>query len=406
MPSARTVSEKTSSPSTSTVTRAAGSPARVSTAPTARAAEEPPGAPIVPYPSPAGPSFPAAATTSVPSVRAPATASCLGAVRERCVRLDDGGERDGRRVADVAVAVGVDGPLEPGQHRIGPSDDLVATAHPLPAEHADRQDRRAGSDAGRAFGSRRSGDDAGHPRAVSLDPPVRAPAGERAPVAVDQVDSGEHASSEGRMRGVDPGVEHGDRDSCAVGAGYRQAAGGGADRSRAAHRRRGERRRIDRANRVDAHHAGRALERDECSGAEHGREAVERAGIGMERRDLHPLGREDAQEAPLERLCPLDVRPLCLRGQPALLHPLGERRPGQDDDHPASGRKRAPPLERALPGLRRAPLLGGAGARKRADEHESDADDCHEGKGRRQAEITQTRRVHPTQDSRRAGVPA
>ena len=51
---------------------------RRSAAPTVSAAGAPPGAPTVPYPSPAGPSFPAAATTSVPSSSAPATALLSG----------------------------------------------------------------------------------------------------------------------------------------------------------------------------------------------------------------------------------------------------------------------------------------------------------------------------------------
>ena len=74
-----------------------------------------------PNPGPGRPSFPTGATTSVPSGRAGRSAR-LRARGEGRVRLDAADERNRRGVLDIAVAVGVDCTLEPGEQEIAAAE--------------------------------------------------------------------------------------------------------------------------------------------------------------------------------------------------------------------------------------------------------------------------------------------
>ncbi len=89
------------------------------------------------------PSFPAGATTSVSSASAPATACDSGLSAKEANGSASADERDPRRVVGVAVAVRVDGPVEPGDQLVGARvDGAAAVGVRLPAGNADRQHGR------------------------------------------------------------------------------------------------------------------------------------------------------------------------------------------------------------------------------------------------------------------------
>ena len=169
-PSGSSRSSRTRSPARTT-TRTTAVSRRRSAAPTVRAAGAPPGPPMLPYPGPAGPSFPAGTTTSVSSRRRARDRARDRPVGERGERLGDADDRDARRVEHVAVGVGVDRQLEAGEQLVGAAvDGEPAFGARLPAGDADRQDRRAGRDAPDATRTAAADEQAGDLRAVALEP--------------------------------------------------------------------------------------------------------------------------------------------------------------------------------------------------------------------------------------------
>ena len=226
-PSSDAPSAKTVSPSTLTVSRLVTTAGRVSAAPTASAVgADPPER--RPFRSSRPPRDRRSRQARRRACRAPARPRPHGlrAVREGRVRLDDGRQRQLRGVVDVAVAVGVDGPLEPGEQHVVPARCSGSRPGPrasrAPGSAAPAAPGATPRDAVRPAGA---GDDPGHARAVRLDARavVRSWLGLGVSVAVDEVDAGEHPAAQGRMSAVDAGVEHRDRDAAAVGAGKRDA---------------------------------------------------------------------------------------------------------------------------------------------------------------------------------------
>ena len=212
----------TSSPRRST-TRTCGCSVRPSVAATASAAGAPAGPATEPNAGPAPPSFPAGVDDERVQVERALDGLRLRAVRERRVRLDDSDERDADRVVLVAVAVRVDGAVEPGDQLIAPAvDELTAVGRRLPARDADRQDARLGRDAAQAARAVRADEDAGELRPVPLElrAVLRVRARGRVAAAFEHVDARKHAAVEVGMRRVDAGVEQRDRDAVTVEAGH------------------------------------------------------------------------------------------------------------------------------------------------------------------------------------------
>ena len=135
---------------------ARGRPARPRRARPARRAGEP----TVPLPGAAAPSLPAGATTSVPSPAAPGDGLRLRRVGEARVGRVDADQRDRHVVGRVAVAVGVDGALEPGEQLVGRPHRLDRAA----GRGAQRRDR---------IGSTRSPAAASTPASASRSSPRR-----------------------------------------------------------------------------------------------------------------------------------------------------------------------------------------------------------------------------------------
>ena len=136
------------------------------------------------------------------------------AVAEGGERLDEGDQRDPRRVVGVAVAVRVDRTLEPGEELVGARvDRVVAALVGLPAGDADRQHGRAGRDPRRRPGE--SSPAISVPWRSSWAGSVgfaRACASAPSPTTSIPV---EHAAVEGRLVQRDAGVEQRDRDAAA-----------------------------------------------------------------------------------------------------------------------------------------------------------------------------------------------
>ena len=120
----------------------------------------------------------------------------------------------------VAVAVRVDGAVEPGEQLVGARVDGVGAADVrLPAGDPDRQDRRARRDAAQAAGAARADEQPGQLGAVALDQRrvlrVGRARSSSAVVSID-VDARQHAAAQERMGQVDAGVEQRDRDAAPV----------------------------------------------------------------------------------------------------------------------------------------------------------------------------------------------
>ena len=180
------------------------------------AAGAPPGPERLPNAGPAGPSFPAGATTRVPSAAAPAAPRASGSVLERAERLRERHERDTRRVVGVPVAVGIDHPVEAREDLVGPGEERVAAGGILlPAADADRQHRRAGRDTGDA---RPSGpdDDARHLRPVPLRDTVGTRPRPRVDAPAGDVQAGQHMAVQVGGAEVDARVQQADEDAAAV----------------------------------------------------------------------------------------------------------------------------------------------------------------------------------------------
>ena len=131
------------------------------------------------------------------------TARASGEPLEGRVGRVDADERDRDVVVGGAVAVGVDGALEPREQLVGGRDLLEPRAlrRGLQAGDADRQHALAGGD-----------EDAGQRGAAGLAPPAaRIGRRRRVVVAVDGVVAGLQPAGEQRMAGVDAAVEHRDR---------------------------------------------------------------------------------------------------------------------------------------------------------------------------------------------------
>ena len=225
-------------------------------------------------------------------------------------------------------------------------------------------------------------------------------------VAPDHVDSREHATGEHRRGGVDAGVEdrHGDaapvraREGDATPVPSALAELGSLQSSR------GERRRIDRPDRVDAHDAGGALECRSGTGAEDGREAVERPRVDPLPPDLHPVAPECRDQPPLKRVGLLDEALLGPRRGRRLgaRDTIGERGSREHDDHPVGQIEHGARVEGRLPRLGPAP--GRYGGRDRAGSGEGG-----DGQAGRQGQASRwqgTTHMHRAQDSRGTGAPA
>ena len=146
-PRTRTGPSRTVSSPTRSSASASSTSRRASSVPTASASAAAAGRRHVPNPGPGRPSFPTGATTSVPRAVAPAVGARLRAVGERRVGLHAADERNRRRVLDVAVAVGVDCTLEPGEQEVAAAEHgPAAVGRLLPAHHSDRQNARVGRD--------------------------------------------------------------------------------------------------------------------------------------------------------------------------------------------------------------------------------------------------------------------
>ena len=105
-----------------------------------------------------------------PEMRGAGGGPRLGAVREGRVRLHAPDERDRGAVLDVAVAVGIDGPLQPGEQEVAAPQDSPAPLDRLsPAHDPDRQDPRARRDPLQAGRPVVAGEEPAHPRPVGLD---------------------------------------------------------------------------------------------------------------------------------------------------------------------------------------------------------------------------------------------
>ena len=116
----------------------------------------------------------------------------LRAVGKGSVRLDAADERDRRRVLDVAVAVRVDGALEPGEQEVAaPQHGPAALGRLPPAHHPDRQNPRARRDARQAGGPVVADEEPGHAGPVRLEHARLAGLRRRdcAPVAVDDIEA-------------------------------------------------------------------------------------------------------------------------------------------------------------------------------------------------------------------------
>ena len=177
---------------------------------------------MLPYPGPAGPSFPAGTTTSVSSRARARDRARDRPVGERGERLGDADDRDARRVEHVAVGVGVDRQLEAGQQLVGSAvDGESAFGARLPAGDADRQDRRARRDAPDTSRTAAADEQARDLRAVTLESHrlVRVRARNGASVGIEHVDSVEQPVADERVRHVDAGVEQGDRHASTVESG-------------------------------------------------------------------------------------------------------------------------------------------------------------------------------------------
>ena len=153
-----------------TTTRATSVCRRRSAAATVSAAGAPPGPERLPNAGPAGPSFPAGATTSV-SERRRARGGAGERVRPRTTPNGSASGTSAMRAASCASPLpsGSTTRSRPGEDLVGPGEERVAAGGVLlPAADADRQHRRAGRDAGDA---RPPGpdDDARHLRPVPLD---------------------------------------------------------------------------------------------------------------------------------------------------------------------------------------------------------------------------------------------
>ena len=173
---------------------------------------------MLPKAGPAGPSFPAAATTSVSRRSAPATARASGLSLKAANGSTSGIERDPGRVVGVAVPVRVDGALEPGEQLVGPRVDRVpAAVVGLPARDPDREHGRGGCDAGEPGRAARPDEQAGHLGAVAFElrriGRLRLCAGVGA--AAEHVEPVENVPVQVRLVQVDAGVEQRDRHAAA-----------------------------------------------------------------------------------------------------------------------------------------------------------------------------------------------
>ena len=305
--------------------------------------------------------------------------ACDRAVREGGERLGHADDRDPRRVEHVAVGVGIDGALDPGQQLVGAAvDGEAALGARLPAGDADRQDPRGGDDAVDPARAASAGDQPGQLGSVPLEPRrlVRVRAGDPAALGVEHVEPVQQPVADERMRDVDAGVEKRDGDAAAVearDADLRAAAPAGRERvARAAPRAR-ERSRVGGPNRIDAEHVRVPLEQRERASVDRRREAVERARVDEVRHQLDALAREPRGDLLLRRQCP--GRPLAHRrlGRRAsgLGHPVGERRVLEHDDHPLADRDRGAvavdePAPRGRAVLRPRRATGRSGRRPRS----------------------------------------
>ena len=145
--------------------------------------------------------------------------ACDRAVREGRERLGHADDRDPRGVEHVAVGVGIDGALDPGQQLVGAAvDGEAALGARLPAGDADRQDPRGRDDAADPARAAAAGDQPGQLRSVPLEPRrlVRVRAGDPAALGVEHVEPVQQPVADERVRDVDAGVEEGDGDAAAV----------------------------------------------------------------------------------------------------------------------------------------------------------------------------------------------
>ena len=223
------------------------------------------------------------------------------AVRERRVRLDHPDEGDARGVEHVAVVVGIDGRLEPGEDLIRARVDAVAALGVrLPAADADRKDRGARRDPVQAVRTLGPGDDPGELGRVALRPTRnrRVRLRDSAAAGVDDVDAREHAAAQVGMGRIDARVEQRDRDAGAVET--RDLEIGDRRRKHAALRL-GGLRWIGDPHRVDAHDLAVAIEQRSGRGIQTGREAVEHACVAVLGSDPRPDRSEPREELLLLR---------------------------------------------------------------------------------------------------------
>ena len=223
-------------------------------------------------------------------------------VRERRKRLGNPDECDPRRVVGIAVAIRVDGALEPRQNLVGPSVHGPARGRvALPAGDPDRQHRRTGSNAGERSGPAGADEEPGHLRAVPLQLRrlVRLRGGECARVSADDVDPARDPAAEERLRTVDPGIEERDRDPPAVLV--READVRTCAELRAAQEARGQRRRIPGTDGVDARNVRRPLQQRDAARVKGRREAVDRPCVAELRLHDDALDAQTRNEELLRR---------------------------------------------------------------------------------------------------------
>ena len=192
------------------------------------------------------------------------------AVLEGRKGLDDADQRDPRGVVGIAVGVGIDGQLHPGQNLIGAAvDGDTAGSVRLPSRDADRQQRGTRRDALQPRRAARTGDETCHLRAVALRAARlgRVLPRARVPERVEHVETAEQRRPDVGVDEVDAGVEQGDGDAGAreardpeVGPAASRGAGEVVDRTGIDGCRDGG------AHRVDALHVGVRSGRSRASG--------------------------------------------------------------------------------------------------------------------------------------------
>ena len=287
----------------------------------------------------------------------------------------------------------------PGEQLIGsPVDGHAAGGVRLPPGNADRQQRRAGSDACQPDGASRPDDEPSHLGAVTL----RAAGGggilARARIAtrIEHVEPGQQRPPDVGMDEVDTGVEQGDRDARAGKSrnpDIRPTPSG--DVEDVVDTARVDRSRDGSAHRENAEDVRIARDDREATGVERGGEAVEHAVVGVLGLDRGAAECEPRDHGLLGGTYSGRPGTFLLLGRNTARrgHPCGERGLVEHDDPAPAELSRRPVAEQALPANRGCRLIGRA-ARPTAQE-QGCADEDRRAEQAGSASFRQPTHTHP-----------